>query len=138
MLTGYRFHFGVGVGWLKEEFELMRQPFNTRGKKTDEMIDILKDLWDDGYAEHHGELYSFGRCGMFPVPKKPIPIWVGGKTPPAIKRAARCDGAMPMNTSVEHAAELLAMTLKDELTETPPEVPANVGATFGMSLRAIV
>jgi probable F420-dependent oxidoreductase len=109
MLSGYRFSFGVGVGWLPEEFELMRQPFNLRGKKTDEMIDILRDLWADGYAEHHGELYSFNRCGMFPVPEQPIPIWVGGKTPAAIKRAARCEGAMPMNVSVEDASRLLAM-----------------------------
>jgi probable F420-dependent oxidoreductase len=109
MLTNYRFNFGIGVGWLSEEFDLMRQPFKLRGKKADEMIEILKDLWDDGYAEHHGELYDFNRCGMFPVPEKKIPIWVGGKTPPAMKRAARCDGAMPMNISVEDGARLLAM-----------------------------
>jgi probable F420-dependent oxidoreductase len=103
MLSGYRFRFGMGVGWLHDEFELMGSPFHQRGRKADEMIDILYDLWDDGYAEHHGQHYDFSRVGMFPVPKEKIPIWVGGKTEAAMKRAARCDGAMPMSTTVEEA-----------------------------------
>lgn len=113
MLSNYRFSFGIGVGWLHDEFELMGQSFKVRGKKADEMIDILRDLWDDGYAEYHGEFYSFNRCGMFPVPKKHIPILVGGKTQAAMKRAARCDGAMPMTTSVGDAIQH-AKTVREE------------------------
>jgi probable F420-dependent oxidoreductase len=107
MLSQYRFAFGIGVGWLPEEFALMGKDFRTREARTDEMIDILRDLWDDGYAEHAGRFYRFDRCAMFPVPQQPIPIWGGGKSPSAIRRAARCDGALPMNTSFEHGKQLL-------------------------------
>ncbi|MFN8625792.1 MAG: TIGR03619 family F420-dependent LLM class oxidoreductase [Candidatus Binatia bacterium] len=107
MLSRYRFAFGIGVGWLPEEFALMGKDFRTRDARTDEMIDILRDLWDDGYAEYSGRFYRFDRCAMFPVPQQHIPIWVGGTSPAAIRRAARCDGYLPMNTSFEQATQLL-------------------------------
>ena len=107
MLSQYRLSFGVGVGWLPEEFALMGKDFRTRDARTDEMIDILRDLWDDGYAEYSGRFYRFGRCAMFPVPQQRIPIWVGGTSPAAVRRAARCDGYLPMNTSFEQAKQLL-------------------------------
>jgi probable F420-dependent oxidoreductase len=113
MLADYRFRFGIGVGWLDDEFALMDQDFHTRGKRADEMIDILYDLWDDGYAEHHGRHYDFKRVGMFPVPKQKIPIWVGGKSEAAMKRAARCDGAMPMGGGDISLHDLLAMLRRE-------------------------
>lgn len=112
-LSDYRFRFGIGVGWLDDEFALMGAPFNKRGRKADEMIDILYDLWDDGYAEHHGEFYDFNRVGMFPPPEQKIPIWVGGKTEAAMKRAARCDGAIPMTENLDDVNTHLA-TVKGE------------------------
>lgn len=113
ILSGDRFHFGIGVGWFREEFDLLRQHFGTRGARTDEMIDILRDFWDDGYAEHRGVHYSFDRCGMFPKPEQPVQIWVGGTSLSGMRRAARCDGAMPMNAGLDDASRLLAM-LRDE------------------------
>ena len=77
------------------------------------MIEIIRDLWDDGYAEFRGEHFSFGRVGMFPVPERPIPIWVGGSALAALRRAARNDGAMPMNISVDDAAQKLKF-IQDE------------------------
>ena len=50
---------GVGVGWMAEEFVLTGQRFTNRGKRTDEMIEVLRKLWSGGMVEHHGEFYDF-------------------------------------------------------------------------------
>ena len=112
-LSDYRFRLGLGVGWLEDEFAIMGAPFNKRGRKADEMIAILRDLWDDGYAEFHGEFYDFNRVGMFPPPEQEIPIWVGGKTEAAMKRAARHEGAMPMTENIRDVMTHLT-TVREE------------------------
>jgi probable F420-dependent oxidoreductase len=107
LLTGNRVALGVGTGWMKEEFELLGQDFHTRGRRTDEMIDILRLLWGGGIVEHHGTFYDFGPVQMAPVPEHPVPIWVGGHSPAALRRAARADGWMGVNYAVEHAFAVL-------------------------------
>ena len=79
----------IGVGWSKEEYQLLQQDFHTRGKRCDEMIEILKKLWTGDMVEHHGKHYDFDRLEMNPAPKKDIPIWVGGISEAAHRRAAR-------------------------------------------------
>jgi probable F420-dependent oxidoreductase len=96
-LSNNRFVLGTGVGWLREEFETVGEGWSTRGRRMDDMLDIMRDFWDDGYAEHHGTYYDFPRSGMFPVPSEPVPIWIGGHSAPAASRAARFDGYMPMD-----------------------------------------
>jgi probable F420-dependent oxidoreductase len=82
----------IGVGWSKVEYELMQQDFHTRGRRTDEMIGILRKLWSGEMVEHRGRHYRFGRLEMNPTPPARIPIWVGGISEPALLRAARHDG----------------------------------------------
>ena len=96
-MSDNRFVLGTGVGWLRDEFEAVGEDFSTRGRRMDEILDIVRDFWDDGYAEHHGEFYDFPRSGMFPVPSQPVPIWIGGHSQRAAARAARFDGYMPMD-----------------------------------------
>jgi len=96
VMSNDRFVMGTGVGWLKEEFETMGQDFHTRGKRMDEMLPIIRDFWKDGYAEFHGKFFDFPRSGMFPVPKRPIPMWLGGHSLLAARRAADFEGYMPM------------------------------------------
>jgi len=117
VMSNDRFVLGTGVGWLKEEFEAVGQNFHNRGKRVDEMLTIIRDFWDDGYAEFHGEYYDFPRSGMFPVAKKPVPMWIGGHSLPAARRAAFFDGYMPMrpwtdiegNLDSQTAAEFAAI-----------------------------
>jgi len=93
VLSGGRMTLGVGVGWMREEFELSEQPFERRGARANEMIDVLRKLWSGGWVEHHGEFYDFDALEMSPVPRHEIPIWSGGLSEPALRRAAqRCDG----------------------------------------------
>ena len=100
LLSDNRFVLGTGVGWLREEFETVGQRWAERGARMDEMLDIVRDFWDDGYAEFHGAHYDFPRSGMFPVPSERIPIWIGGHSmvaaraaPPASTATCRWTGS---------------------------------------------
>jgi probable F420-dependent oxidoreductase len=110
-LSGDRVSLGVGVGWCREEFELAGQSFGTRGKRTDEMIDVLRKLWSGEYVEHAGRFHAFGRVRMLPAPAAPVPIYGGGLSEPALRRAARLDGWISdLHTSAELAE--IAATLR--------------------------
>lgn len=79
-LTNNRFGFGVGIGWAPEEFEWCGVPFKRRGKRVDEMIEVLKLVLAGGMVEFHGEFYDFDRLQMSPTPTEPVPFYVGGHT----------------------------------------------------------
>ena len=113
IVSGYRVVLGVGVGWLLEEFAGVGTDPHNRGRRTDEMLEVIGDFWADGYAEHHGEFFDFPRSGMFPVPEQPIPVWVGGKSRAALRRAAGCDGWLGMNYDLQEVYQLLD-TLAEE------------------------
>jgi len=105
VLSNDRVTLTVGVGWSKIEFELLGQDFATRGRRTDEMLEILPRLWSGEWVEHRGRFYPFPRLRMNPVPSRRIPIWVGGISDPALRRAARHDGWLSdLQTSEEIAA----------------------------------
>ncbi len=67
-LTNNRFGFGVGIGWAPEEFEWCGQPYAKRGKRVDEMIEVIKLLLGGGMVEFHGEFYDFDKLQMSPAP----------------------------------------------------------------------
>lgn len=90
--TGNRVRLGVGMGWMPEEFAAGGQEFARRGARADEMIEVMKKLWTGDWVEHHGEFYDFSPLKMRPAPSAPIPVYVGGFSTPALKRAARHDG----------------------------------------------
>ncbi len=90
-LADGRVELGVGVGWCADEFTLMGQQFARRGKRTDEMLDLMKELWQPGWTEFDGEFYRTPRLEMTPTPPR-IPIYVGGFSDIALQRAARHDG----------------------------------------------
>jgi len=90
-LAGGRVELGIGVGWCEEEFTLMGQQFAKRGKRTDEMIELMRELWKPGWTEFDGEFYQTPRLEMMPTPPH-IPIYSGGLSDIALRRAARLDG----------------------------------------------
>lgn len=92
VMSGNRIALGVGMGWMEQEFDVLEQDFRQRGKRADEMLQVLPTLWQGGMVEHHGEFYDFDRMQMSPVPSEPVPIYVGGFSKPAMRRAARHDG----------------------------------------------
>jgi probable F420-dependent oxidoreductase len=98
-----------GVGWSRDEFGLLQQDFQTRGKRTDEMLEILRLLWTGEMVEYHGAHYSFDRLEMNPAPTERIPFWIGGISEPAMRRAARvADGwVTDLQTSAEICASIV-------------------------------
>jgi probable F420-dependent oxidoreductase len=92
VLSGGRVALGAGVGWAAEEYDQLGQDFRTRGKRLDEMIEVMRKLWEGGMVEHHGDFYDFDRLQMSPAPPSRIPIYIGGASAPALRRAARNDG----------------------------------------------
>jgi probable F420-dependent oxidoreductase len=87
-----RIVLGVGAGWLREEFDALGVPFDGRGRRMDEALEIIRRLWSGAEVGFHGEHFSFEPVALGMAPSTPIPITVGGISPPALRRAARCDG----------------------------------------------
>ncbi|WP_189594177.1 TIGR03619 family F420-dependent LLM class oxidoreductase [Streptomyces massasporeus] len=97
-LSGGRLILGVGAGHVQEEFEALGVDFRQRGAVLDECLDALRAaLGPDEFPEHHGKLYDFEGLGQRPRPVQDrIPVWVGGSSPAAVRRAAlRGDGWLP-------------------------------------------
>jgi probable F420-dependent oxidoreductase len=103
VLSRGRLTVGVGVGWLREEFEALgAPPFERRGAVSDEYLRIFKTLWTQDPASYRGEFYRFeaSRCLPHPVQKPHPPIWVGGHSKAALRRAARLgDGWHPVGAN---------------------------------------
>jgi len=94
-----------GVGWSADEFALMQQDFKTRGKRTDEMLEIMRLLWTGEMVEYHGQYYDFDRLEMNPAPSARVPFWIGGISDPAMRRAARlADGWV---TDLQPSSEII-------------------------------
>jgi probable F420-dependent oxidoreductase len=89
VLSGNRFTFGAGIGWLKEEFEWSGQTYEGRGKRTDESLDAILEILQGGWVERDGDFVKFGKIKMPPAPTQPVPVWVGGHTPVALRRTVR-------------------------------------------------
>jgi probable F420-dependent oxidoreductase len=103
-----RIALGVGLAWMPEEFKWLGQDKKTRGARQDEAIQAIRLLLEGGMVEFHGKYIDFDRLIMAPVPNKRIPIYVGGATRPAMRRAARCgDGWLSVIHSMEEIEGLI-------------------------------
>ena len=91
VLSNGRVEFGIGIGWLREEFDALNVPFAQRGKRTDEYLQVMRSLWTEETSEFEGDLYQLTPCRMYPKPvQRPHPpILVGGESDAALRRAAR-------------------------------------------------
>jgi alkanesulfonate monooxygenase SsuD/methylene tetrahydromethanopterin reductase-like flavin-dependent oxidoreductase (luciferase family) len=84
----------------------MGTPFGRRGKRADEMLDVLAKLWTGDVVEHHGEHFDVPPLEMLPAPSAPVPIIVGGVSDAALRRAARHDGWVSDLHTIEELAEI--------------------------------
>ncbi|MFT4517769.1 MAG: putative F420-dependent oxidoreductase [Halioglobus sp.] len=107
VLSSDRVTLGIGVGWQKTEFDMVGQNFHTRGKRTDESLQILRALMSGETCEFHGDFYDFEPVKMSPGTNKPVPILVGGYSPAAMKRAAGQDGWLAVSHEEEEIYPLL-------------------------------
>ncbi|MGW6335972.1 TIGR03619 family F420-dependent LLM class oxidoreductase [Nocardia rhamnosiphila] len=86
-ISGNRFEFGVGIGWMREEYDELGVPWQGRGKRFDEALDIMERAWNGISEPHEGENYSFKAMGTNPLPPAPVPLYFGGHSEPAMRRA---------------------------------------------------
>ena len=107
VLSGDRLVLGIGIGWLREEFEAAGVQFGNRGARADEMIELLRQLMTGAPTAADTAHHHFGEVRMLPAPAKPVPILVGGDSDAALRRAARADGWIGVNFSEEKLMPIL-------------------------------
>ena len=127
---------GVGIGWLQEEFEALGVPWEDRGARTDEYVEVMRTLWRDHLAEHHGRYIDFMpvRCDPHPANGTSIPVHIGGHHLAAARRAGRIgDGFFPAiypNSAVPDRLPVLIDTMKKAAQEAGRR-EANIQITSG-------
>ena len=107
VLSGNRFDFGVGISPWEEDFAVAHTPFEKRGKRLDEQIDIIRGLDSGDYFGYEGEIHNMPAAKMNPVPSSPTPILIGGHADVALKRAARNDGWMCAGAGIPELREYI-------------------------------
>ncbi len=126
VLSRGRVTLGVGVGWLKEEFDAIGVPFEERGPRTDEAIEALRVLWTQAEPTYKGKYYSFEAAKSHPQPaqKGGVPIVIGGHTKAAARRAGRLgDGFFPARAAPDELRALL-----DEVKKSAEQAGRDPGA----------
>jgi probable F420-dependent oxidoreductase len=97
VLTNGRLRLGVGVGWNAVEFEALNEDFRTRGRRVEEQVALLRELWTAELADFDGRYHTVRQAGINPLPvQRPIPVWMGGMADRVLRRIARiADGWFP-------------------------------------------
>jgi alkanesulfonate monooxygenase SsuD/methylene tetrahydromethanopterin reductase-like flavin-dependent oxidoreductase (luciferase family) len=116
-LSKGRAGIGIGVGWLREEFDACQVSWDRRGKRTDEYIEAMRALWRDDPATYQGEFVKFQKLSMTPKPVGKITIVVGGHGEAAARRAGRLgDGFFPAifpNSALKEKLPALIKVMRD-------------------------
>ena len=115
VMTDNRFALGVGSSPWPEDYQLVDVPWEGRGKRMDEAMDIVQGLSAGGFFEYHGEVYDLPSIKISPTPTKPLPMLVGGHAKAALRRAARSDGWLHGGGDPEDLPGLLSQL--DQLRE---------------------
>ena len=139
VLSGGRLRLGIGIGWNAVEYAALNHDFHNRGRRVEEQIDLLRQLWRHPLVEYQGKWHTIPDAGLNPLPsRKSIPIWFGGHADPVLRRAARLgDGWMPNYKSANDALisiEKLDLYL-DEVGKIRGESNGTGGHLYGMEAR---
>src|SRR5262245_1024217 len=108
LLSGGRVALGCGAGWIREEFDALEVDFETRGARMSEMIEVMRKAWTGKMVEHRGRFFDLGPLQMSPPPPAQVPIYVGGLSKAAFRRAARLgDGWIGTGQTPDEAVRLV-------------------------------
>ena len=88
ILSGNRFRLGIGTGWNEVEYEALDVPFARRGKRQEEQVDLLRQLWESDNLTYGVDFHTVTRASILPRPDRPVPVWFGGGAPALLKRCA--------------------------------------------------
>ena len=112
---------GLGVGWSEPEYEALGYGFHDRGARMDEIIDLLRAAWHDDPVSFHGHSIAFDDVRFLPKPAHEIPIWVGGGSEPAYRRAVtKGDGFQAVGIDPTQAAQVATRIRRDRPDESFP------------------
>ncbi|MDQ1374417.1 MAG: hypothetical protein QOJ09_1755 [Actinomycetota bacterium] len=127
LLTGGRFRLGVGLGWNAVEYEALGKEFGDRGRRIEEQVTLMRRLWTEQTVTHDGPSERITGAGLAPLPvQRPIPVWFGAASPPALRRAGRlADGWFPMVPPGPRLDELKAVV--DGAAREAGRDPAAIG-----------
>jgi probable F420-dependent oxidoreductase len=125
-LSGGRLRLGVGTGWNFVEYHALGTTFEDRGRRFDEQIELLRRLWSEPVVDFDGEHHRIERAGILPLPAGGIPIWFGGFSEVALRRAARIGDGFIFGTTATRMAPMLSRL--HELLEKEGREPAGFGA----------
>lgn len=138
-LSGGRVTIGCGAGWMEEEFQALQlPPFAERGRVTDEYLRVFKSVWTNEVASYDGDYVSFSNVSTLPLPvQKPHPpLWIGGESAPAIRRAARLgDAWYPIGNNPRFPMDTLPRLTRrvarlEELCGEEGRDPATLGRAY--------
>lgn len=127
-LSGGRVELGVGIGWLKEEFEALGVPWERRGPRTEEYVDVMRRVWAEDVSSFDGEFVSFSDVASSPKPaKRTVPIHIGGHSQAAARRAGRLgDGFFPMAGDIPELIDIARQTASGQGRD-PSEIEITTG-----------
>ncbi len=98
VLAGGRLRLGIGVGWNRAEMESLGYDFGTRGKRVDEQIEVMRELWVKPLVNFEGEYHTLRQVGINPLPvQRPIPLWFGGAAEPVLQRMVKYGAGWMVN-----------------------------------------
>ena len=144
-LSGGRVELGIGVGWLQEEFDALGIPWERRGKRTDEYVDVMRTLWSGEVVSYDGEFVSFDEVASNPRPAQDggVPIVVGGHSEASARRAGRLgNGYFPGKGKPAELAKLfdLAKRTAEECGRDPEAIEFSAGTDgiFGPDPKAAI
>lgn len=130
VLSGGRLRLGVGIGWNRVEYDALGQEFHNRGKRSEEQVRLLRELWSKPLVTFAGEFHRVDDAGIRPLPGRNIPIWFGGMAEAVLERMARLgDGWMPNPVPPDRARAMVA-ALREHL-----ERAGRNSADFGIDVR---
>jgi probable F420-dependent oxidoreductase len=110
VLSGNRLRLGVGTGWNTVEYEALGVPFERRGAREAEQIELMRALWTEEVVDFDGEFHTVTAASISPRPTQRVPVWFGGSAPAVLKRCARLgDGWMPLGGANDKSRESLAL-----------------------------
>lgn len=110
VLSNGRLRLGVGIGWNKVEYVALNQDFHTRGRRSEEQVELMRLLWTQPLVTYEGRWHTIPDAGLNPLPvQRPIPVWFGGHADAVLQRIARMgDGWLPNYRRVQDAQPALA------------------------------
>ena len=135
VLSGGRLRLGIGVGWNPVEYEALGENFHDRGRRSEEQIDLMRQLWTNDLITYEGRWHKVTDAGLNPLPvQRPIPVWFGGAAPQTLRRVATMgDGWFPLFRPDDRGRELVESMR--EQAQAAGRDPASIGVESWVSIR---